>query len=149
MSLAITTITDSISKLSVSGLVIKDIDEIPVGVDARQPTLIPLPDFVTNFVMIRDSFGGGTTAKMTVSYTLGYRLLYKPVGAGRELEYYDNLVSMAGLIMDAILAIDTLTGLVDIEPEANGIINMGVVNDPAGNAFLGCDIRMRVKEFVN
>ena len=147
MALAIATVVDNISKLSVSGLVIKDMDEIPGSVDARQPTLIPLPDFLTDYAMERDSFGGGSTAKMTVNYTLNYRLCYAPVGAGRPLEWFDNMVSMVGLIMDAVMAVDTLGGTVDIVPA--GVRNMGIVNDPGDAGFYGCDLAFKVEEFVN
>jgi len=149
MALAISTVADSISKLSVTGLTIKDINEIPAGTDSRGKTLIPKPNFMTDFSMERDSFGGGSTAKMTVNYTLNYRMLYKPVGAGRQnvLEYYDDLTSMIGLVLDAVLAIDTLTGTVDIVPLS--VTNMGLVNDPADQAWYGCDFAFRVMEFVN
>jgi hypothetical protein len=71
------------------------------------------------------------------------------VGAGRAnvLEYYDDLTAMIGLVLDAVLAIDTLTGLVDIMPLS--VTNMGLVNDPADQAWYGCDFAFRVMEFVN
>ena len=149
MALATATIANSIAGLSVSGVTIKDIDEIPTAVDPRQPTILPLPDYMTDFDVERDSFGGGSTAKMTVSYTLNYRLCYKPVGSGRgnTIEYYDNLIAACTAFLDAVLAIETLSGLIDILPV--GITNLGIVNDPADNSFYGCDIALRVMEFVN
>ena len=149
MALAIATIANSIAALSVTGVTIKDIDEIPVGVDPNQPTIIPLPDYMTNFDVEIDSFGPGSTAKMSVYYTLNYRLCYKPADAGRSdtIEYYDNMVAAATAFLDAVLAADTVTGSIDVKPEA--ITNMGIVNDPADNSFHGCDIGLRVMEFVN
>ena len=149
MALAIATVADSISKISVSGLVIKDIDQIPAGVDGRQPTMIPLPDYLTDFNMERDSFGGGSTALMTVTYRLNYRLCYKPAGSGRSnaLDWFDNMVAMVGLILDAVLAIEVMTGTIDIVPV--NVFNVGLVNDPADNAFYGADLSFQVKEFVN
>ena len=149
MALAITTVTNSIAELSVSGLVIKDIDEVPEAVDPRQPTLLPLPDFITGFELERDSYGGGSTAKMTVRYQLNYRLCYAPLGDGRTtvLEMQAGTVEMIGLILDAVLAVDTMTGNVDIQPSQ--VVGMGAVLDPSDNAFWGCDISFVVTEFVN
>ena len=147
MALAIATVVDAISNLSVSGLTIKDMDQIPGAVDPRAPTLLPLPNFMSDWDFNRDSFGGGSIAKMDVHYVLNYRLCYKPIAAGRQIEWFDNMVAMVGLIMDAVMAIDTMSGTVDIIPL--GITNMGIVNDPADNAFFGCDISFRVMEFVN
>lgn len=149
MALALATVTDSIAGLSVTGLTIKDLDEIPAAADPRQATLIPLPNFVTAFSMERDSFGGGSTAKMTVNYTLNYRLLFTQPGKGRAgtIENYDNMVALVVAFWDAVIAIDELAGAVDIVP--GGISNMGLVNDPADNAFIGCDVAVICTEFVN
>lgn len=147
MSLAIATVVDAISKLSVSGVAIADMDAIPESTKMIGPALIPLPGFVTDFNMTRDSFGGGSTAKMTVTYTLNYRLLFCPIGGGRDLQYFDDMVTKVGLIWDAIVAIDTLSGSIDVIP--NGMSNMGVVNDPSGGDYYGCDLALLVTEFVN
>lgn len=148
MALSIATIADSISNLSVSGLTIKDMDTIPASASGLGSLLIPLPNFVTDFNMSRDSYGGGSTAKMTVTYNLNYRLLFAPAGSGRDLEYFDNMVSMVGLLWDAVMAIELITGAVDLIPA--GLSNMGLVNDPAEqNEYYGCDVAFMVTEFVN
>ena len=147
MAIGIATIANAIAALSVTGLSIKDIDEIPPQADQSISTLIPLPDYMTDFEVEIDSFGGGSTAKMTVWYTLGYRLLYKPVGAGLDLEYYDNMIALAAAFLDAVLVIETISGCEGIMPV--GVVNMGVVNDPADHEYIGCDIFLRVQEFVN
>ena len=54
---------------------------------------------------------------------------------------------MVALFLDAVLAVETMTGNVDITPVS--VTNMGIVNDPADNVFYGCDISVRAKEFVN
>lgn len=148
MSLQLSTVADSISKLSVTGLTILDIDEIPTTADQRASYLMPLPAYITDMEMERDSYGAGD-AKMTVTYTLNYRLLYQPAGAGRSntIDQVSGLVGMVGKIWDAVLAINTLTGAVDIYPQ--GINNMGLVNDPSDVNWFGADIALRVIEFVN
>src|SRR3990170_2945459 len=138
MTLAISTICDSISVLSVSGLTIKDLNEIPEAVMARDcPVIYPKPDgFITNFEMVRDSFGGGSTAKMTVTYDLTYRLLGAPLGSGRGLfDSYSLMVEKVYAYIDAVQAIDTMTGLEDITPADTTAF--GPVSDPAGGMFHG------------
>lgn len=150
MALAIATVADSISKLTVSGVILKDIDEIPSSVaDRDTPMIIPRPDgFISNFRFQRDSFGAGGDAKITVRYTLLYRLLAAKVGSGRGLfDVYDTMITKTGLFLDAIIANDAITGAVDII--AAGVENVGGVGDPAGNIFHGCDISIDVMEFVN
>ena len=147
MALGIATIANAIAALSVTGLTIKDVDEIPAEADPRLSTLIPLHEYMTDFEVELDSFGGGSTAKMTVWYTLGYRLLFKPLGAGREFEYQANMIAMVAAFLDAVLAIETISGCEGIIPIS--ITNMGNVVDPAENWYVGCDIHLRVQEFVN
>jgi hypothetical protein len=154
MSLQFATVAATLAKLEVAGLVWKDIDEIPAEVGQRGKSfMIPLPNIITDFSMVRDSFGGGSSAKMTVTYYVNYRLCYEPVGTNRgmTLKVYDGLTKMIGLILDEILAIDVFntsyTEIVDIVPMS--VTNFGIVNDPADNAFFGADFAFMVTEFVN
>lgn len=149
MAMEIATIIDSISALSVDGLKICDLNEIPEVVDARQPVIYPKPDgFITSLVLELDSFGGGSTAKMHITYNITYRLCYAPVASGRGLfEVYPQMVAAAYRFLDAVIAIDTLTGVEDIRPA--DALNFGPVADPSGNYFHGCDIVLAVMEFIN
>lgn len=149
MAIATATVTNSIEALTVTGLTIYDVDNIPSAVDVRQTAaLLPLPNFVTGMSVERDSFGADQ-AKMTVVYTLNYRLCYAPAGAGRNnvIEFYDGMVDMVAAIWDEVLAISTFAGAVNIFP--TGVANMGVVLDPAGVGYFGCDLSFEVTEFVN
>ena len=150
MALAIATIVNNIAALVVAGVDIKDMDEIPEEVLGRDcPILYPEPSgFISNFEMVRDSTGPGTTALMTVTYDLTYTFLYAPVGSGRGLfDVYDDLVKKVGLIFDAIIANDTLAGAIDFLPEE--VLNIGATVDPTENVFHGCQFVFSVTEFVN
>lgn len=150
MTLAITTISNAITGLSVTGLTIKDIDEIPQAIINRDcPVLIPDPDnYVSRFLVEPDSFGVGGTRKWTANYTLNYLLLYAAVGSGRTtvLEKYSGMVSSAFAFFDALLASSALTGAVDFEPDMIG--SFGIV-DFSGTLFHSCGVSLNVKEFVN
>jgi hypothetical protein len=149
MAIQIAAVANSIQGLTVTGLTIFDVDNIPAAVDVRQyAALVPLPDYITGMEVIRDSYGTAG-AKMTITYTLNYRLFYSLAGAGRAgvIEYYDGMVDMIAAIWDAILAINTLTGALTVDPV--GVSGIGVVMDAANNSFLGCDLSFLVTEFVN
>jgi hypothetical protein len=144
MALAIATVADSISKLSISGLTIKDVNELPDSVQARDcPVIIPAPNFVTNFQAERQEL---TVNELDYRYTLNYRLLAFPVGSGRGIfEAYPKAVEWTGKFLDALVANHSITGAVDIEP--GSVISFGVVEDPGGSSFHGCDIAINVLEF--
>ena len=96
MTLAIKAVTDFIAGLTVRGAEIRDIDNIPEALSARMPVIFPRPDgFVSNFAMVRDSYGGGGTAQMTVTYQLTYRLCYAPISVDRGLfAIYEGMVDV-------------------------------------------------------
>jgi hypothetical protein len=149
MAIAIATVANSIQSLTVVGLTIYDVDNIPAAVDVRQTAaLVPIENYVTDMTVTRDSFGG-PVAKMTLTYNLHYFLYFKEWGAGRAgaLEYYDGTIDMIAAIWDAVLDIYILNGAVDILPA--GISSIGMVIDPAGNQFRGCELIFAVTEFIN
>jgi len=148
MALAIATVADSISKLSVTGLTIEDVDDMSVSIPTQNPTLAPrADDYISNMELIYDSQGSGDVAQMTFRYDLNYRLYYKPVGSGIELEAFDGLVDMIALILDAVIGIVNLTGAVETIP--TGTIRPGIVVAPDGTLHWGCDLSFRVMEFIN
>lgn len=147
MALQLRTIVNSIAGLDVDG--VRILNDPPADLTRLTPVMFPEPvDFLSDFAMVRDSFGGGSVAKMTVDYSLHYTFCYAPVGAGRTgLDIYIDMLEKVGLILDAILAIDVIDGAVDLVPTA--VSEMGGVPDPAGNTYLGCRITIHTQEFVN
>lgn len=148
MGLALTTITDSIAGLTVTGLTIKDIDEIPLTWEGRAHVIYPEPvDFLTEFDAQPATFGTGSTRAWDVTYTMRYTLLYAEVSAGRGMELFKPTIDLALDFMDAIIALTTITGSVTLKPGT--ISTPGPVTDPSGKVFFGCHITVRVLEFVN
>jgi hypothetical protein len=151
MSIQLATAAYAISRLVVEDLTIGNIDKIPLEVGSRSAYLIPHPNYVSDVLAERDSYGGAS-ALMTMHYTLTYRLCYAPAGSDRamSIELYDDMIKMVTAIWDAFLNIGVLDAdiseVVDILPYS--ITNMGIVNDPADRAFYGCDLAFRVTEFV-
>jgi hypothetical protein len=150
MALNIVAIAHSIASLSISGVTVHDIHDIPTTLTERDcPAFFPNPDgFVTGLQVTRDSMGLANTARKTVTYTLHYVYCHAPIGEGRGLfDIYSAFVTNAFAIIDAIIANDALSGALDMT--VTDAANFGPVNDPAGNVFHGCEFALDIMELVN
>lgn len=142
MALQIAAVANSIAGLSVTGVTLFDIDEVPMEGDVNKSYIIPAPDWLTDFSMERANFGGQLR---DVRYVLTYRLLFAPVGTDITFAgVIDAMVDKAALFLNAIMAVSTLTGLEDIIPVS--VTSFGVVSDPSDNLFWGCDIAVEILE---
>ena len=150
MALNIANIPNEIAKMSVSGVTIKDIDQIPEFVTGRNcPILFPRPEeFLTGITFTPDSYGVGSSRKWSVRYTLNYIYLHAPVGSMRGLaNVYSGFYTKIGLILDAIIAYQTVTEAIDIAPQ--NAFNITVIEDGKGNQFYGAFMAFNVLEYVN
>jgi len=143
---AFLTITNSIAALSITGVTIKDVDEIPQSAALICPVLIPQPNgFVSDFSQERVSFGSNGTAKMDFNYNLNYVFLYAEAGSGvGTFDIYSGLMTKLSAILVAFASNDKIDGLVDLE--TSGIGDIGIIQDPAGNQYWGILISLRVLE---
>jgi hypothetical protein len=139
----IATVTDSISKLTITGVTIKDIDQIPSAIGAGTALLVPRPkDFVTNF---RVEYTDVTKQNMNVFYTLNYVYYHCALGNDIFAAYPAMLTNMA-LIIKAFADDAKLTGAVDHNAGVVGPI--GGVQDMAGNWFHGFVISKEIMQFL-
>ena len=147
VSSAFATIANSIAGLTISGVTIKDIDEIPQSAKLLTPLLIPQPDnWITDFQCEFQSFGSNGAAAMDFTYSLNYIYLHCPIGAGvATYDIYAGLITKLSAILVAIASNDALTGLVDLKPRIGQI---GVIQDPSGNEFWGVMFSLPVLEFA-
>lgn len=150
VSLALATVADSISKISITGVTVKDANELSASWKALPNVLYPRPDgFVTNFRFKVDSYGINGAEKGTFTYTLTYRFLGTAVGnAGTFGTAYNDALSKIIAIVNAVVADDTITGATK-DFRLGTVTNIGPLPDPAGNVFHGADITFLVEEFVN
>jgi hypothetical protein len=146
MSLAISTVCTSIAALTVAGVTICDLDNIPPAGKRLLPILFPDPaNPISNFTSIRESFGGGSSALMNVEYDLNYMFVYCEIGAGRTgLDFLEDCMLKVQAIEDAVISIDVIVGAVDITPLPFAI---NTITDPSGNNYLGCAMTFHVIEF--
>lgn len=141
-----TAVASSIAALSVSGVTIRDLDEIPTSCTVLVPCLIPKPDgYITNLSVTPDTYGTLGTGKLTLKYTLTYRYLHAVIGASLDFGVYNGLIANTAAILAAILALDYANGVQDMR--VNTITAIGPVEDPAGNSYHGCDIVINIEQF--
>lgn len=147
MTLAISTVCTSIAALTVAGVTIKDLGDVPPSGERITPILFPDPARpLSNYAAERMSFGGGSSHLADADYDLNYIFLFAKIGAGRTgLDYLEACVEKVQLIIDAVMEIDTITGAVDVWPSSVG--DVIVITDPAGNNYIGCNLSFHVKEF--
>lgn len=143
---SIATVADSIAGLTISGVTIKDIDQIPDTARMLCPLLIPKPDnFVTNLSVSFETYGSNGGAKINTNYTLNYVFLFCEVGGISSFAAFSGLVTKLSAILVAINSNDTITGAVDVK--INSIGNIGVITDPAGIEYWGLEFSLRVLEY--
>ena len=145
---AVETIADSIAALSITGVTVKDIDQIPDAATMLCPILIPQPNgFMTDLDVSFESFGSNGTAKINIEYNLHYVFLYSEAGSGlNAFAPYAGLVGKIADIIEKITSNDAITGLVDIKLGSLG--DIGIISDPAGNNYWGALFSLRVLEYA-
>lgn len=144
ISCSLATVADSISKLSISGITIRDIDALATSWLALPNVLYPRPDgFVSNIsVTATDMARGGYELR----YTLTYRYLFTQLGNDAVLfAGYATFMANLVLIINSIITNHNLTGAIDL---TLGGVSVGPLQDPAGNMYHGADIQINVLEFL-
>lgn len=147
MAIGWRTVMSSIAALSVSGVTIKDVDDVPEDMTGLGPIIVPMGDeLITDFRIVFQSFGDTTSALFDILYVLNYRFYLAPIAAGRGyLGVLDELADKLALFFDALFAAGVLSGSEDTVPI--GLSNYGSVLDPSENPFWGCDIAIQILEF--
>jgi hypothetical protein len=142
----ITTVTDAISHLSIAGVTIKDIDEIPDSAGLNRAIMFPRPDNpVTNF---RVEYAEETRQLQNVYYTLNYMYLHLAAsgGMGGIFAFMSGLMTNVVAIVTALTSATTLGGAT---LNGNPLIGqISPVTDPAGNTYQGCSISIDIMQFL-
>ena len=147
MSFSPSTIASGIAGLSVSGLTIKDLDEIPLVIVQRDcPILIPDYSFVSNVTATSRGLGLGGSSVYSYEYDLNYLLYMAEVGAGRSnAEYMLSITQKVEALAAAIQAADTTLGAHRIF--ITGGLTATTLRDPADKlSFHGANLTIHVWE---
>jgi hypothetical protein len=149
VSLYLASIADAISNISISGVTVKDKDQLSGNWTPLPNVLFPSPDnWITGFAIQYDALMQGASAPMTIKYTLNYRFLGVQVGDIAAFPVsYSALVDKVVAIINALIAVPApYSGKVEM---IVGNIGIGARNDPAGNNFFGADIALNISETQN
>jgi len=149
MTLYLSSIADSISQISISGVTVKDKDQIVGDWQSTQFVLYPNPDaWITGFSIQYDAMLQGASAPATISYTLNYRFLSVQVGDISTFPVsYSGLVDKVAAIINAIIATPApYSGRVEM---MIGEVSVGPKTDPVGNNYFGADFALRITEMQN
>lgn len=150
-ALYLTSITDAISQISISGVTVKDYDEIATSYVSQPHVLLPNPEaggWITNFTIEPDTLLEGADAMYTAGYTLNYRYLHVQIGDGANFQKnYAETAQKMVLIVNAIIANPgPYSGKVSMRFAGADI---GQKNDPAGNNYFGADFALNIEELQN
>jgi hypothetical protein len=151
ISLHLKDIADAISAISITGVTVKDVNQLSGSWVSLPNVLYPNIDgpWVTDFSLDYKAFVRGVSAPVNPSYTLHYRFLGVAVGDLAILPAaYNDLIDKVILIINAIMGEDDpYSGGVNME--LDDISDLHPLPDPAGNMFYGCDFALRVEEIQN
>ena len=147
-AISLATVANSIAALSISGVTIKDADEIAASWNKQANILYPIPNnWITNAKFTVDTFGSMGNEKARFSCNMNYRFLGTEVGnMANFIAAYSNVISKMVLIINAITSNDVITGATDFR--FIGVSSIGPLADPAGNVFHGCDLTFTYEEFL-
>ena len=152
MSFSSTAIATGIANLSISGVTVKDITDIPESVEDRScPILFPSPDgWMTggNGEPADGSTTFGTPTTRLWTFNRGYRYIYlhAALGTGRSIkDFYSAMSTKADAVITAITALDVS----DVDIMNVSIGEFGVLTDPAGKSFFGFTVDITMRERLN
>lgn len=140
-------VATAIAALTIPGITILDLDEMPQAVSERPlPLLGPSsndPSFLTDWASRRVSLQGNQVNE----YTLNYTLFHAPVGADRGLfKQYPAMVENARRVVEALQAEPPrVDGCKSIA--LAGMPAFGAVFDASGQQFHGATFAIRIVEF--
>jgi hypothetical protein len=142
-SITLDTVTNAIAALSITGVTIKDTDELPSALGLETAVLMPKPDnFLTD---LRITPAELSKQNLDVRYTLHYQYFHCKI-AGQLFANYAPMLDNLVLIIKAFSSDATLSGAMD-----NGECRIGVIGpimDAAGNSYHGCELTIDILQFL-
>ena len=138
-----TTVTDSIAALTITGVTVKDSDQIPQAIGSGYNVLCPRPDnFITGLSITPDEV---SKQLLRVRYTLNYQYFHSRIAA-KLFDSYAGMLAKLALIIKAFANDTTLSGALD--SGAPSIGRLGPTMDAAGNKYHGCELSIQITQFL-
>lgn len=151
MALSATSITAAIAGLTISGVTIKDIDEVPTSVNPSDcPLLFPMPGaWLGTGTGLQDgetTFGIASTRYWQAHRVYSYVFLHSAVGSGTKLrEQYNDATDTVDSILTALVQLD-VDG-VDVETVTNE--PLGVLSNATNSKYIGAIFNITLNERIN
>ena len=137
------TVTNAIAALSISGVTIKDIDEVTNSIGVNSGVLMPRPDnFITEMNITAAEL---SKQNLDVRYTLHYQYFHCAIGQNLFADFAPLLAKIA-LIIVAFCNDATLAGSIDGGMPTVDVV--GPIQDAAGNSYHGCEFSMPILQFL-
>lgn len=150
MSLAFNpdTTAHSIASVTITGITVCDVHDIPQSGQMICPILFPQPEaWLSDVVQGSKSISVNDAAQSDFSYVLHYVLLLCEAGSGAsQTDPYNDLVAKIKAVVQTLLDSDTLAASVEIS--LNGIEGIGIVQDPSEVDFWGALLSFKVTEYA-
>jgi hypothetical protein len=142
------TTASSIAAVSISGVTVCNVSNVPQSARMITPILVPQPDgWLSDVAQGPKAVSVADAGQSDFSYTLHYVFLLCEAGSGVEqTDPYNNLVSKLKTVLQTVLDDDTLAESIEIS--LNGMDGIGVVQDPSGVDFWGALISLRCLEYA-
>ncbi len=140
------TTAGSIAAVTITGVTVRDVDEIPQSGSMVCPILFPQPDGWLSdvaqgpkIITLNDAEGSEFT------YNLHYVFLLAEAGSGvGGLDPYNDLIAKLQTIIQTITSDDTLNAAVELT--LAGMEGIGVVQDPSNVDYWGALLSFRCVE---
>jgi len=139
----LTTVTNAIAALTISGVVIKDSDEMMVSMVSDNGVLMPRPDaFITEVNITPSEL---SKQNLDVRYTLHYQYFHCAIGQDLFADFAP-LLSKIALIIKAFCNDATLAGSIDGGMPTVDVV--GPIQDAAGNSYHGAEFSLPILQFL-
>ena len=139
----VTTVTNAIESLSISGVSVKDVDTITQSLGLGFAVLMPRPDdFITDVSIEPAEL---SKQNLDVRYTLHYQYYHCAVG-NNLFGDFQPLIAKIALIIKAFCNDATLSGSIDGGMPT--IDRVGPVQDAAGNQYHGAEFSLPILQFL-
>ncbi len=146
----IVTVAQSIAALSwPTGVTVKTFSSMPGNGILTPGIMYPNVENTWGNVAIDEdvAWSVDSASPIDLEYDLGYRYLHctPQGGPGGIYDIYGGIVAIIASIMVVFMSNKKVTGAVSLR-----LLSMskpGIVQDPAGNNFWGCNFTLRIKEF--
>lgn len=142
----ITDVATAIKGLTITGVKIYDLNEIPVNAMMVTPCLFPdITNFVSGIDPNIETYGTAGNEKITLNYSLNYVYAHSPIGQNLNMGIWKPFIQNTALILKTFLENDTLDGCQDIRVGETS--QFGTVIDPSGNTYNGCVFTLNIQQF--